>query len=74
MTTRWADNEKEELLSRYEKLVKTYTERYEQDALQQLNEQKQTFMTSLTTDAEKQAIIEQVYEQTNEWKNQLKTI
>ena len=73
MTTRWADNEKEELLSRYEKLVKTYTERYEQDALQQLNEQKQTFMTSLTTDAEKQAVIEQVYEQTNEWKNQLKT-
>lgn len=74
LTTLWADKEKEELLSRYDKIVKTYTERYEQAALQQLNEQKRTFMTSLKTDAKKQAIIEQVYKQTIEWKNQLKTI
>ncbi|MEI4788833.1 dynamin family protein [Bacillus sp. FJAT-53060] len=74
LTTRWADKEKGELLIRYEKMVETFTERYETDALRQLNEQKQTFVTSLTTDAKEQARIEQVYEQTNEWKNQLKTI
>ncbi|MEW6978822.1 dynamin family protein [Bacillus pumilus] len=74
LTTEWADKEKEELLSRYEKMVETFTVRYETEALQQLNEQKQTFITSLTTDDKEQAIIEQVYEQTNEWKSQLKTI
>lgn len=74
VTTKWADKEKEELISRYDMMVKTFTERYETEALEQLNEQKQTFITSLTTDAKKQAVIKQVYEQTNEWKNQLKTI
>lgn len=74
LTTKWADKEKEELLSRYDTMVKTFTERYETEALEQLSEQKQTFITSLTTDAKEQAVIEQVYEQTNEWKNQLKTI
>ncbi|MER3126369.1 dynamin family protein [Bacillus pumilus] len=74
LTTKWADKEKEELLSRYDMMVKTFTEGYEREALQQLSEQKQTYIKSLTTDAKEQAIIEQVYEQTNEWKNQLKTI
>ncbi|AVI41358.1 dynamin family protein [Bacillus pumilus] len=74
VTSKWADKEKEELLSRYDMMVKTFTERYETEALEQLNEQKQTFITSLTTDAKEQAVIEQVYEQTNEWKNQLKSI
>ncbi|CAM5283228.1 gtp-binding protein [Bacillus safensis FO-36b] [Bacillus safensis subsp. safensis] len=55
-------------------MVKTFTERYETEALKQLSEQKQTFIMSLTTDAKEQAMIEQVYKQTNEWKNQLKTI
>ncbi|MGG4210477.1 dynamin family protein [Bacillus safensis] len=74
LTTKWADKEKEELQSRYDMMVKTFTEKYETEALKQLNEQKQTFIMSLTTDAKEQAMIEQVYKQTNEWKNQLKTI
>ena len=74
LTMKWADKEKEELLSRYDMMVKTFTERYETEALEQLSEQKQTFIMSLTTDPKEQAVIEQVYEQTNEWKNQLKTI
>lgn len=73
-TTLWADKEKEELLIRYEKLIETFSKGYETDALRQLKEQKRTFVTSLTTDVQEQAIIEQVYEQTNEWKNQLKVI
>ena len=74
LTTKWADKEKEELLSRYDKMVKAFTERYEKEALEQLSEQKQTFIMSLTTDAKEQAMIEQVFERTNEWKKQLKTI
>ncbi|TYS34026.1 dynamin family protein [Bacillus pumilus] len=74
LTTKWADKEKEELLSRYDMMVKTFTEGYEREALEQLSEQKQTYIKSLTTDAKEQAVIKQVYEQTNEWKKQLKTI
>ncbi|AVM24193.1 dynamin family protein [Bacillus pumilus] len=74
LTTKWADKEKEELLSRYDMMVKTFTEGYEREALEQLSEQKQTYIKSLTTDAKEQAVIKQVYGQTNEWKKQLKTI
>ncbi|OLP65048.1 hypothetical protein BACPU_20040 [Bacillus pumilus] len=74
LTSSWAEKEKSELLIRYEDLVKTFSDRYETDTRKQLKDQKFTFVTSLTTDAQARATIEQVYEQTKEWKSQLKSI
>ncbi|WP_353855466.1 dynamin family protein [Bacillus sp. Bos-x628] len=74
LTSMWADQEQKELLVRYEKMIEDFRVSYETDAIRQLKEQRQTYVTSLTTDQKKQAIIEQVYKQTKEWKNQLKTI
>ncbi|MFS0656754.1 dynamin family protein [Bacillus sp. 179-C3.3 HS] len=73
ITTKWAEREEEELLARYEQMVNVYRDQYETETLDQLNDQKHTFVKSLTTDANEQAIIEQVYEQTEQWKTQLKS-
>ncbi|MGE6629668.1 dynamin family protein [Bacillus sp. NPDC077027] len=71
LTAKWAEKEKEELFKRYEEIVQTFSSMYEEEAIRQLHEQKQTYLSSLSTDENARMIIQKVYQQSVKWRETL---